>query len=518
MKYLKKLLILISILASILISEVYAKTIHIVNFNDFHAMMYYDKDKDLPGMVFFMNAILSELKKHGKDNVILVSGGDNYQGSIVSYDTKGSPISDMFRELGVAFSAVGNHEFDWGQGLFEKWQKDGNFLFLAANIIDEETDKNPLWVTPYKIIKVNGVKIAFIGLSTLGTNTATSAKNLKGLKIIDPGISANNWIDYLKTGKDKEGVPDVIVALTHIPSIQDKDTGEIMAEEINNLCLKTTGLDIVISGHSHQTVCGKIGGVSVVQAECNGKKYGVIKVEIDDTTGEISKIESKVFDVPVNVELLPENRGGNILAKYSNIERKFFEIIGRAETSLPYDVQSENALGVYIAKTMAESTKSQIAFVSGSDIRCGLNKGNITVSDIFTIYPFDFNLVSMRLSGNAVKAVLEHGLGICIKNSPGCVQFYGLKVVFDSSKPVGKRVISMTLNDGQEIKIGDYYSVCVYDFLFFGGDNYKFEGAIDVKEHHDLFVREVIIERLKKERVLTVPEANCLIDLANKKK
>lgn len=514
MKRLRNLLILVYILAFIFASNVYAKTVYILNFNDFHSMIYHNKssDKDVPGMVFFMNAILSEIKKDGKDNVILVSGGDNYFGTIVSYDTKGAPVSDMFRELRVAFSAIGNHEFDWGHKYFEEWQKDGNFSYLAANIIDEKTGKNPSWVSSYKIVKINGVKLAFIGLSTLETVSATGAKDLAGLKITKPWDSAQYWIDYLKAGKDKEGIPDVIVALTHIPSVQDKTTGKISGEEINNLCLKTRGLDIVISGHSHETVCGKINRIFVIQAEGHGKKYGITKVVVDDITGKISKIEPKVCDVPVDVEILPENRGEKILAKYSDIEKKYSKVIGKTKTVLSYNRMTINALGVYMAKLIAESTNSQIAFINGGGIRGGLERGNITVGDIFRISPFDNSLVTMKLSGKSIKAVMEHGLD----NHGGhrlCVQFYGLKVKFDSSKSVGERVVSITLNNGQEIEMDKYYSVCVNDFMFSGGDGYKFGGGIEVKIHSDLFVRDILIKSIEKEKVLTLPEPDCLIDV-----
>ena len=56
-------------------------------------------------------------------------------------DTKGAPVSDMLRELGVTFSAVGNRDFDWGQGYFDEWQRDGKFSYLAANIFDKNTGK-----------------------------------------------------------------------------------------------------------------------------------------------------------------------------------------------------------------------------------------------------------------------------------------------------------------------------------------------------------------------------------------
>ena len=88
-----------------------------------------------------------------------------------------------------------------------------------------------------------------------------------------------------------------------------------------------------------------------------------------------------------------------------------------------------------------------------------------------------------------------------------------MKVVFDHSKPVGERVVSMILNNSRKIEMDKYYSVCVNDFMFSGGDNYKFDGAIDVKVYRDLFTRDILIDRIKKENILILPEPDCLIDI-----
>ncbi len=519
MKSFRCLGVLVSALAFIFIFNIYAKTIYILNFNDFHSMIYHNKTNNIPGMIFFMNAIFSEIKKYGRDNVVLISGGDNYQGTVVSYDTKGAPISDMFRELGVNFSAVGNHEFDWEQKAFDKWQKDGNFVYLAANVVNKENGKTPAWFAPYKMVKVDGVKIAFIGLSTIATGITTKPKNLEGLKITEPWGAAQYWIDYLNASKDENGVPDIIVALTHIPSAQDKNTGEIVGEEINNLCLNTKGFDVVISAHSHETVCGRINEVLVIQAECYGRKYGVIKIDIDDRTKIVNKIEAKVCSVPTDVKILSENNGERIFAKYSDIEKKYSEVIGESAMTLHYNKLTVNALGVYMAKIVNESIiNSQIAFINGLGIRGGLEKGDITLGDIYRIFPFKNTIVSMKLSGKSIKAVMEHGLDNYGNNKVGCIQFCGMKVVFDHSKPVGNRVVSMILNNGQEIQMAKYYSICINDFMFSGGDNYKFDGATDIKVYNNLLVRDILIDCIKKEKFLTLPEPDCLTDLAEKQR
>src|SRR3712207_8371142 len=85
-------------------------------------------------------------------NTIIVSGGDNYQGTAMSNLTYGAPVSAMMKAMNVTASAVGNHEFDWGVTLMNKWQKDGGFNFLAANIYDSKTNTPVSWSKPYKKI------------------------------------------------------------------------------------------------------------------------------------------------------------------------------------------------------------------------------------------------------------------------------------------------------------------------------------------------------------------------------
>ncbi len=500
----------IFVLLTIFASNIYAKTVYVLEFNDFHGMLYRNTidDKAVPGALYFINTILKEKQKFGLDKVVVVCDGDNYQGTIVSYETKGLPDNEMFKAVGVKVSAVGNHDFDWGQGNFIKWQKDGGFTYLAANIVDIKTQKCPDWCKPYEIVTVDGVKIAFIGLATLDTITTTSAKNLDGLKITDPWTAAQSWIDYLKEGKDPQGKPDVIVALTHIPSSQDAD-GKINGEEINLLITKTKGLDAVLSGHSHLTVSGTIDNIPVVQAQCYGEKFGVLKIDIDDQTGKLVSIQSEVNDVATIGEILPENDGAKMLAKYDGIEKKYSRVLGTTP-GVPYDPQTLSPLGVYMTKLMAEATNSQIAIVNPFGIRGGLDKGNITVGDMFRISPFNNTLVSMKLTGAQVKKVMEYGLS----GKVGCIQFYGLDIGIDSSKPVGQRIISMTLTDGKAVEMDKIYTLSTNDFMSTGGDGYDFSGAVDMKTHNDLFVRDLMIKSIEKDKVLNLPPAEALKDIS----
>lgn len=74
--------------------------------------------------------------KEKNKNTIVLSVGDNFSGSYFSRITRGNPLPEMFREMDVKMSAVGNHEFDWGLPYLTDTAK-VYMNFVAANIISE---------------------------------------------------------------------------------------------------------------------------------------------------------------------------------------------------------------------------------------------------------------------------------------------------------------------------------------------------------------------------------------------
>src|SRR5205085_11207116 len=67
---------------------------------------------------------------------LLPDGGDEFQGTPASNFAYGRPIVDVFNKLGYAASALGNHEFDWGQDTLRARMRQAHYSFLAANVRD----------------------------------------------------------------------------------------------------------------------------------------------------------------------------------------------------------------------------------------------------------------------------------------------------------------------------------------------------------------------------------------------
>ena len=68
---------------------------------------------------------------------------------------------------------------------------------------------------------------------------------------------------------------------------------------------------------------------------------------------------------------------------------------------------------------------------------------------VISTFPFPNELVTMELMGKQLRSLMEHGASL----SNGVLQVSkGLEMKYDSNRPVGQRVITLTLN-GKPIKM-----------------------------------------------------------------
>lgn len=172
--------------------------VHIIYFNDFHGNITEEitgkkRNMGMAKMVGYVNEF-----KATHPNTIVLSGGDNYQGTADSNLTFGKPVTAMMKGMNTQASAVGNHEFDWGYEKIKGWAKDGSFKYLASNIYDRKTNKPVSWASPYMIIKKSGIKIGIIGLAHPDTPSLAKAEYVENFEFRDPVKSANEWVKYLK--------------------------------------------------------------------------------------------------------------------------------------------------------------------------------------------------------------------------------------------------------------------------------------------------------------------------------
>lgn len=484
--------------------EAAATTVEILSFNDFHGNVA-ESGKN-PGMAKLVGYIKE--RQASNPNTIVVSAGDNYQGTAISNLTYGKPVSEMLKAMGVVASAVGNHEFDWGIDKAPTWTKEGGFDFLASNIYDTETGEPVDWAKPYKIVEKGGIKIAFIGLAHPDTPTLAKQEYTQGLEFRDPVALATEWVNFLKDGKAEEGVPDLIIALTHIDSEQDFETGEITGKAVD--LTQVEGLDAIISSHSHKSVAGEVNDVPIVQAYYNGRTIGVLTVKLDENN-EVVDVEASLDPIYERVSELPvDEEAAAILEKYNTeLDPILGEVIGEAAGKFDHETDNVTLLGKWVCEVMLENTDAEIAITNGGGLRRSLEAGPITMGDMYEIMPFDNTLVTLEITGADVKKAIDHGI---LNPEVRDGQFVGLIVEYDRNAEFENRVTKITLPDGTPLDMEAYYKVVINDFMYPNGDKYDFSRAQNVVNTY-IPVRDVLVEAIKEAEVITPEEVDYLIEV-----
>lgn len=467
------------------------KVVEILSFNDFHGNVL-ESGKNIGAAK--LTGIIKEYQKRDEASdtygVATVSGGDIYQGTAISNILAGEPVSKMLEEIGIVASAIGNHEYDWGSDKIKPWAEEAGFKFVAANLIDETTGVAPEYAEPYVMTNVDGINIAFIGIATPETLTSTKAENVVGLKFLDIVETIDKYSEIVRA----EGA-DIVVALTHSPALENSD-GSITGEAAE-IAKNAADVDAVVAAHNHKFVDGFVNNnntgkdVPVVQAGYNGRGLSVITFTLDENE-EILDIEANTrqfyaesstneFPIDKNVE--------ETIAKYNE---QLAPTLLTEVTELKFDLDHDRyagvtPLGVTVAEAMRQEGGTQVAIANGGGIRAPLTKGTLTLGDMYTILPFDNNVVTMKVTGAKLKELIQHGIN---PDGFGWGQYSGLTVWYDSETD---EITSMRLSDGTKVEEDKYYTLTSIDFLMTGGDSYNFDGHIDpviIGEMRDIVINQ----------------------------
>jgi 2',3'-cyclic-nucleotide 2'-phosphodiesterase/3'-nucleotidase len=412
----------------------------------------------------------------------------------------GEPVSAVFKEMGIELSAVGNHEFDWGIDRVTKWAEDGGFTFVCTNIYDKSTNQPVDWAEPFAIIEKEGVKVGFIGLATPSTAYKAKKVYVVNYEFRDPVETITEWVP-----KVKDAGADIVIALTHLGSFQDKE-GNITGEAAD-LCA-VDGVDAVISAHTHQRVSGLVNGKPLVQAYKQGRSFAKLTFIFDENNKLISA-EPFLDNLYARADTLKDD--ADTLAVYEKYEDELNpvlgKVLGKTTVELDHDrYAGPSLLGEWTCEIMKDAAGVQIAMTNGGGLRVPIPAGEITAGKLYEVMPFDNTLYTMKLSGADVKANIEHGI---MNDDIGWIQIAGVKATYNPKAEAGNRITSMVLEDGTPVEMDNYYTVVTNDFMFTGGDKYDFKNS---KDGLDTFIpiRDALMEAVEKAGVISPKKQNWL--------
>ena len=416
---------------------------------------------------------------------------------------------------------LGNHEFDDGVAELERLldggnHQDGPFLqdvyqgsavpYVNANVIDSETGQTLL--APYVIKQIKGVRVAFIGAVLQETPTIVTPSGVAGVTFIDEADGINQQVAELQ----RKGVRAIVVTI-HQGSRQRFYNGPTEGEQpdlsgpIRDIVDRLDSeIDIVISGHAHgftnQLVSNEEGKeILITQAFSRGTAYADIDVAVDPKTGDI--VEKSAGIVTTWADEGPGLNPNQAIASMTDQAVKSVEVlvnavIGNAAEPITRSENDagESALGNLIADAQRSAMDTDVAFMNPGGIRADLPAGDITWGELFTVQPFNNDLVKMDLTGAQIKELLEQQwLG---QSRARILKTSGLVYSWDANAADGSKVSDITLASGAAFEPGTFYSVIVNSFIASGGDNFSVlrDGANRVIGPVDLDALVTYIESL----------------------
>jgi len=442
-----------------------------------------------------MATLVNQLRDSHK-NTIFVAAGDLIGASpFLSAMFHDEPTIESMSMMGLALSAVGNHEFDEGKDELLRMQNGGchpvdtcqgphpftgaKFRYLAASTIDKASGKTVF--PPYEIRSFDGIPVAFIGLTLKATPEIISPQSAAGLEFLDEVETVNALVPELKA----RGV-EAIVVLIHQGGTPagDYNACPAIAGPIVDIVKKFDhAVDVVVSGHTRQAYICEIDGRLVTSGDKYGTLVTAIDLKLDPVTRDVisAKAENTIVRVP---DLAKDADQTALLEAYDRVAAPIANRPAGTVTETLSRVPNnagESPLGDIIADAQLAATSAGdkggavMAFTNPGGVRTDIarkDNGAVTFADLFASQPFRNQLVTLTLSGKQIKDTLEQQW--LDPKRPRILQVSkGFSYAWDNSKGDGERVIPerMSLN-GQPIDLTASYRVTVNNYLAVGGDGF----------------------------------------------
>ena len=401
-------------------------------------------------------AYLSKQARVQDPEAQLLFAGDLISPSVESSVFRGAQMIDGVNALGVDAATLGNHEFDRGYDELQQRLAQSRFPWIATNVYGRGWARLPR--IEFALIKtVRGIPVGYFGLLTASTPEA--ARTGPDILFADELGTARAIVPILERRGAK-----IIVGITHLD----------MAEDVQIL-RQVPGIHLIIGGHDHDPMRATIGTSVVAKAGSDARWLGIVRMQVTGD-GRVTGIKDEL--VPITASTPSDPDVAALVKRYADrMSRELDVVIGR--TSIPLDARNtavragEAALGNLIADVMRQAVDADIAITNGGGIRSNalFPAGEIKLRDVLGWLPFSNVVVKVRMTGAAVRAALEHGVGQVENQGGRFPQVSGLAYVFSPARPAGSRIISVTVG-GRPLDPNAAYTLATNDFMRDGGDGY----------------------------------------------
>ena len=471
-----------------------------------------------------------------ENHVILVDNGDAIQGETIGTMTDGKAIVELMNAVGYEVAVPGNHEFDYGMDNFLTLAGEvAQYPYTAANFVYND---EPVFA-PYIMKEFDGVKVAFVGVTTPKTITSSTPTYFQdengnyvyGFCQDDTGAKFYAAIQSAVDAARAEGAAYVIIC-GHLGT---EETCEPYTSI--DVIYNVSGIDAVLDGHAHEVMDSNIvkgkDGKDVVRAACGTKlaHIGALTITPD---GKVSSAlytwEQEVS--PVEAYGLTGDVVDAVNAKIAELDVVRQTVVAHTATTLHiYDPvatdvriirNAETNLGDLCADAYRAMSGADVAFVNGGGIRAQIPAGDITLDQIYSVHPFGNVMCMVEVTGQQILDALEWGA----RNNPGenggFLQVSGLTYEIHTYVPTsctsdengmftgvaGEYRVKNVVVGGEALDVNKTYTLASHNYMLkSAGDGYAMFAGAKLLIDETLIDNQVLITYITTELNGVVGEA-----------
>ena len=376
------------------------KKLTILHSNDLHGDFFSEEEnEEVVGGASRLSGYISKVREE-EDNVLYCIAGDMFRGNIIDSEYQGISTIEIMNMISPDVVTIGNHETDYGLSHLLFLEKCAKFPIINANLFIK-SNKSRLF-KPYKIIKIDGMKILFIGIVTEEVLANTKSEGLVGT-FVDVAEAAKE-IGHICNTYNALDI-DYTVLLTHIGYEEDKKLAELLDP--------SWGVDVIIGGHSH-TLIDKpeiINNILIVQAGTGTNQIGRFDLVIDTKNNCTHKWKWKC--IPITDKNCPKDEKlEELINAFKNkTDLKYGRIITRFNRELTHPSRyQETELGDLFSDILKDSLGLDIMLLGSGSIRKEKLGPIVTLQDLMEIFPYDDKIHLIKVTGKQLKEMLLYML------------------------------------------------------------------------------------------------------------
>ncbi len=401
----------------------------------------------------------------------VVSSGDFVQGGTLGAVSRGEYVVSLMNLVGYDAVTLGNHEFDYKLARLNELAELMNTKPISCNF--QKIGESKSYFEPYSIVSYGDVDIAYIGITTpsaLSSSSPAQFKDENGEYIYTFNVDTLYDVVQANIDSAKEDGADYIIALSHIGYEEDPQY-----EDIIDLIENTDGFDVVLDGHSHSVIenmkLTDEGGNEVVLTSTGTKFENIGKLTISGETITTELIETESYtntDASVDAKLAEITEAYSALGN-RKIGESEIELITNDADGNRLVRTTETNLGNLCSDAIKTVTKVDIAYVNGGGIRAPIEIGEVSFNDIFSVFPFNNQIVVAEMTGQKIRDMLEMSLMNYPAEDGSFPHVAGLTFSVNKSIPTSVKTDENTVFTGVD---GEYR---VYDIKVLNEDTGEYE-------------------------------------------